>query len=351
MEPEMTNSCSSQTTRGQKMRAASFRNGGIQHRAIPVPEPAQGEALLRPRLSGICGTDLELLRGYQEFSGVPGHEFVADIVRAPGREDLEGQRTVADINCGCGDCPECLCRGQSHCPARSVIGIRGRQGAFAEYLAAPLHNLHLLPRDMPDRLAVFAEPLAAALRVAQQIHITASMRIAVLGDGKLGLLSAMALRHSNPDILLVGRHPEKLKIFQSMGGTTLQVKGEGEDAQPGKAVDNAYDLVVEATGNPEGMEQAARMCRPMGTIALKTTARSSASFPFFELAVQEQRIIGSRCGDLDLALHYLQYGLVDPRPLIQTVLPWTEIAKGMEIAAERGGRKVLLDHLGKAPNR
>ena len=347
----MTSSCSAPTFPAQEMQAALFRGGRIELSAMSAPEPTQGEALLRPRMSGICGTDLELLRGYQEFSGVPGHEFVADIVRAPGREDLEGHRAVADINCGCGECPECLCRGQSHCPDRSVIGIRGRQGAFAQYLTAPVENLHNLPEGMPDRLAVFAEPLAAALRITQQIHVTAAMRIAVLGDGKLGLLTAMALRTTNPDILLVGRHPEKLKIFEEVGGKTLQIGQEEASALRGEAGDTAYDLVVEATGNPEGMEQAVRMCRPMGTIALKTTARHSASFPFAGIAVQEQRIIGSRCGDLDLALHYLQYGLVDPEPLIETVLPWTEITRGVEIAAERGSKKVLLDHLGKAPNR
>ncbi len=347
----MTSFHSSRTSRRQEIQAVLFHNGRIKHRAMPTPEPEQGEALLRPRISGICGTDLEFLHGYQNFSGVPGHEFVADIVRVPGREDLEGQRAVADINCGCGDCPECLGRGQSHCPHRSVIGIRGRQGAFAEYLTAPVHNLHILPEDMPDRLAVFAEPLAAALRITQQIHITSSMRIAVLGDGKLGLLTAMALRHTNPDILLIGRHRDKLELFERVGGKTQQIGQSGEDALPGETHASGFELVVEATGNPQGIEQAVRMCRPMGTIVLKTTARRSVSFPFAGLAVQEQRIIGSRCGDLDLALHYLQYGLVDPRPLIETVLPWTEISRGMEIAAERGSKKVLLDHLGEATNR
>ncbi|MEF8824043.1 MAG: alcohol dehydrogenase catalytic domain-containing protein [Desulfohalobiaceae bacterium] len=342
---------SSRTSPAQEMQAVLFHNCRIEHRAVPVPEPEQGEALLRPRMSGICGTDLELLHGYQDFSGVPGHEFVADILRAPGREDLEGQRAVADINCGCGDCPECLCRGQSHCPHRSVIGIRGRQGAFAEYLTAPVHNLHILPKDMPDRLAVFAEPLAAALRITQQIHITASMRITVLGDGKLGLLTAMALRHTNPDILLIGRHRDKLELFERVGGKTQQIGRDGDDALPEETHATGFELVVEATGNPEGIEQAARMCQPMGTIVLKTTARSSACFPFAGLAVQEQRIIGSRCGDLDLSLHYLRYGLVDPGPLIETVLPWTDITRGTEIAAERGSKKVLLDHLGKASNR
>ncbi|MCF8085957.1 MAG: alcohol dehydrogenase catalytic domain-containing protein [Desulfohalobiaceae bacterium] len=299
-------------------------------------------------MSGICGTDLELLHGYQDFSGVPGHEFVADIARAPGREDLEGKRAVADINCGCGECAECLCRGQAHCPNRSVIGIRGRQGAFAEYLTAPVANLHLLPGEMPDRVAVFAEPLAAALRITQQIHITAAMRIAVLGDGKLGLLTALALRHMNPDILLMGRHREKLEIFQRAGGRILQT-GQEEGSAPTAGEDGTgYDLVVEATGNPAGIEQAACMCRPRGTIVLKTTAQRSSSFPFSRIAVQEQRIIGSRCGDLDLALHYLQYGLVDPQPLIETVLPWTEIHRAMELGAARGSRKVLLDHLGGA---
>ena len=331
----------------RSMTAAVLRDGRIELQERTTPAPARGEALLRPRLSGVCGTDLELLRGYQDFSGVPGHEFVADIVRVPDQENLEGKRAVADINCGCGECIECLCRGQAHCPHRSVIGIRGEQGAFAEYLTVPAANLHILPRDMPDRLAVFAEPLAAALRPTQQILITADMHVAVLGDGKMGLLTAMALRHVNPEILLVGRHSDKLAIFERTGGSTLLTRHEDSAALPENG-GGGFDLVVEATGNPAGIEQAARMCRPQGTIALKTTSQRATSFPFSLIASREQRILGSRCGNLDLALHYLQYGLVNPRPLIETVIPWPEVHKALEQGAARGSKKVLLDHLGPA---
>jgi threonine dehydrogenase-like Zn-dependent dehydrogenase len=227
-----------------------------------------------------------------------------------------------------------------------VIGIRGRQGAFAEYLTAPVANLHLVPRGMPDRTAVFAEPLAAALRVTQQLHLTATMRIAVLGDGKLGLLTALGLRHTNPEITLVGKHREKLEIFERVGGRTLQTGGDGD--VPGDKDTGGFHLVVEATGSPAGIEQAARMCLPRGTVALKTTAQGSTSFPFSLLAVREQRIVGSRCGDLDLALHYLRYGLVDPAPLIETVISWREIHSALERAATRGSGKILLGHLGQA---
>ncbi len=330
----------------REMTAAVVRDGRIGLRTMPLPDPSPGEALLRIRMSGICGTDLELLRGYQEFSGVPGHELVAEVVRAPGREDLEGERAVADINCGCGTCRDCLCGNTTHCPERTVIGIRGRQGAFADYLSLPLANLHRVPRDLPDRAAVFAEPLAAALRVSQQMHITAPMRAAVLGDGKMGLLSAMALRHLNPDILLLGRHKEKLELFERIGGRTLHTDRDGDSDPPGETPESAFDLVVEATGNPEGIEQASRMCRPRGTIVLKTTAHRSASFPFSRIVVREQHILGSRCGDLDLALHFLGQGLVDPEPLIEAVLPWPKIEEALNRSAARGSRKVLLDHLG-----
>ena len=330
----------------REMLAAFFRGGRIELCRVQTPRPESGEALVRTRMSGICQTDHELLRGYQNFSGVPGHEFVADVVEAPGRKDLEGRRIVADINCGCGKCPYCRAGKENHCPYRKVIGIRGKQGAFADFLTVPVANLHPLPEKLPDSRAIFAEPLAAALRITQQTHITATMRIAVLGDGKMGLLTAMSLFHVCPAVLLIGRHGEKLEIFERIGGRTLLV-GAGEDTallgnnQPG------FHLVVEATGNPEGIEQATRLCRPQGTVVLKTTAERPTSFPFSRLAVQEQRILGSRCGDLDLALHYLWYGLVDPDPLIETILPWTELPRAMDRSAARGSKKVLLDHLGQ----
>ncbi|MCF8029908.1 MAG: alcohol dehydrogenase catalytic domain-containing protein [Desulfohalobiaceae bacterium] len=328
------------------MTAAFFRDSQIELCRIQTPSPEPGEALLRTRMSGICQTDHELLHGYQGFSGVPGHEFVADVVEAPGRRDLEGSRVVADINCGCGECPYCLGGMENHCPSRRVIGIREKQGAFADFLTAPAGNLHPLPEEMDDRRAIFAEPLAAALRITQQTHITAGMRIAVLGDGKMGLLTAMSLFHVCPEVLLMGRHGDKLDIFERVGGRTLLVEPGEDPALPGNN-HPGFQLVVEATGNPEGIEQATRLCQPQGTVVLKTTAERPASFPFSRLAVQEQRILGSRCGDLDLALHYLRYGLVDPEPLIETILPWTELPWAMDRSAARGSKKVLLDHMAR----
>ena len=343
---DMSESSPPSDSQSREMNAAFFRDGRIELCRTQTPRPQSGEALLRTRMSGICQTDHELLRGYQGFSGVPGHEFVADVVEAPGRRELEGGRVVADINCGCGECPYCLGGMENYCPSRRVIGIREKQGAFADFLTAPAANLHPLPEELPEHRAIFAEPLAAALRITQQIHISAAMHIAVLGDGKMGLLTAMSLFHVCPEVLLMGRHRDKLDIFKRVGGRTLLVEA-GED--PDLAGNNhpGFHLVVEATGNPEGIEQATRLCQPQGTVVLKTTAERPTSFPFFRLAVQEQRILGSRCGDLDLALHYLRYGLVDPDPLIETVLPWAELPRAMDRSAARGSKKVLLDHLGQ----
>ena len=326
-----------------RMSAAVFRNGEVSLASIPTPVPTPEEALLRVRMSGICQTDLELLRGYQDFYGVPGHEFVAEVVSAPGQSDLEGSRVVADINIGCGQCPYCLRREQNHCPNRSVLGIRGRQGAFAEYLAAPLSHLHPLPEKIPDRRAVFAEPLAAALRVTQQIHIRADMHVAVLGDGKLGLLAAMGLRHFNPGVVLAGRHPDKLEIFNRLGGRTRKVDPEGT-LEDGEEWMRDLDLVVEATGNPQGLEQARRMCKPQGTVVLKTTSASSTCLSLSPITVNEQRILGSRCGDLDQAIHFLQQDLVQVDLLIEAVRPLSDIRDALHLASERGRAKILVNN-------
>lgn len=339
-EPSMTSPRGKSCNLPEEMTAAFFEGGNIYLRSIPVPEPSKGEALLRTRVSGICATDLELLRGYQDFTGVAGHEFVADTVRAPGARDLEGSRVVADINCGCGECRLCLGGQPHHCSGRSVLGIRGRQGAFAEYLCVPLQNLHPVPDRLSDHSAVFAEPLAAVLRISQQIHMRADMDVAILGDGKMGLLAAMALRHHCPGLLLIGRHSKKLDIFARAGGRVLQMGKKGRELEE---LNSAFHLVIEATGQPGGLQQAARICRPEGTIALKTTTHRPWSFSFSSLVVNEQRILGSRCGDPGLALHYLQQGLVDASVLIEEVHSWPRIQEAMERAASRGSKKVLLD--------
>ncbi|MCF8107056.1 MAG: alcohol dehydrogenase catalytic domain-containing protein [Desulfohalobiaceae bacterium] len=307
----------------------------------PLPAREEGEALIRILLAGICRTDLELLQGYQSFAGVPGHEFVGLVEESPGRPELEGQRVVADINVGCGLCSRCLRGEQRHCPRRSVIGIRERPGAFAEYLTVPNGNLHRLPEGLQDREAVFAEPLAAALEISQQIHIRSTDRVAVLGDGKLGLLAALALRVFSPDLLLIGKHRQKLDLAAEQGVSTCQIKA-GQDLVPDKEP-GSFDLLVEATGNPGGIKTALDLVRPEGTIVIKSTSHKNSELDLARITVNEISLVGSRCGDLDLALSFLEKRRLEVLPLIEAVYRFSDFQEAFDLAGKRGSKKVLID--------
>jgi threonine dehydrogenase-like Zn-dependent dehydrogenase len=262
---------------------------------------------------------------------------VAVVEQASDNPDLVGRRVVADINIGCGQCPSCLKGDPRHCPDRRVIGIKGHQGAFAERVAVPAANLHLVPDGVSDEEAVFAEPLAAALEIAQQVHLKADMKMAVAGDGKLGLLIALALRHQVPGLLLIGRHPEKLALAQAQG---VAVCLAGSDQA--RAAQGSCDLVVEATGRPQGLEQALALVRPEGTVALKTTSHLPVELDMSRVVVNEITLIGSRCGDLALALHFLDRHLLDVKPLVQAVFPLEQFAAAMDHAQRPGALKVLI---------
>src|SRR5512136_1301019 len=227
----------------------------------PIPAPPPGEALVRVRLAGVCNTDLELVRGYMSFSGVPGHEFVGTVERCESAPEWVGQRIVGEINAACGQCETCRASRPTHCPHRTTLGIAGRDGAFADYLCLPVANLHLVPGSVSDQAAVFTEPLAAACEITQAVHIRPTDRVAVLGDGKLGLLCAQVLQLAGCDLLAIGRHPEALGILARRG--ILTSLDQVSPAWPG------FDVVVEATGTPEGLATARRLVRPRGTLMLK----------------------------------------------------------------------------------
>ncbi len=298
----------------------------------PEPVPAPGEALLRIRLAGICNTDLQLLRGYKGFRGIPGHEFVG-VVEACEEASWIGRRVVGEINCGCGACPGCLGGDPRHCPERRTLGLSGLDGAFAEFLTLPVANLHPVPEGLPDEVAVFTEPLAAAVEVLEQLHLAPSDRVAVLGDGKLGLLLAQVLAWSGCDLVAVGRHPQKLAILQSMGIPTLLE----QDGLP-----KNLDVVVEATGSARGVEQALQAVRPRGRVVLKSTVAGSACLDLSSVVVRELSLTGSRCGPFPPALRALAGGRVRVEPLIQSTFPLSQALEAFSEAGRRGALKVLI---------
>jgi threonine dehydrogenase-like Zn-dependent dehydrogenase len=303
-----------------------FTNGSISLEPQEKPVPAGDEALVRVLIAGICNTDIELLKGYMNFSGVPGHEFVGVVEAAPSAPGLVGKRVVADINIGRGP------GDHRHAPDRQVLGIHGKDGAFAHYLTLPASNCHVVPDSLSDEAAVFAEPLAAALEVGQQVHILATDRVAVLGDGKLGILIALGLRHLCPGLILVGKHSDKLAIAEGQGIKTCQA---GDAAGP-------FDLVVEATGRPQGIQMALDLIRPEGVIVLKSTTEADVRLNLSRVVVQEITLVGSRCGDTALALDHLARGLVDPTGLIEATYPLEQFQEAFAHASRPGARKVLL---------
>ncbi|HEY76974.1 MAG TPA: alcohol dehydrogenase catalytic domain-containing protein [Thermoflexia bacterium] len=319
------------------MRALVYDGEALRLREdYPQPVPPPGEALVRVRLAGICNTDLEIVRGYMGFQGVLGHEFVGTVVECAdgtAAPSLVGRRVVGEINAYCGECPTCRAGRPTHCPNRTTLGIWGRDGAFAEYLTLPARNLYPVPDGLPDEAAVFTEPLAAALEILEQVHIRPTDRVVVLGDGKLGLLVAQVVALLGCDLVVVGRHPEKLAILARRGVST---------ALAGETDGLVADVVVECTGRPEGFATAKRLLRPRGTLVLKSTYHGQVEADLTALVVDEISLVGSRCGPFPPALRLLQRGLVDVRPLISEIYPLSEGEKAFARAAEPGTLKVLL---------
>ncbi|MBD2251233.1 MDR/zinc-dependent alcohol dehydrogenase-like family protein [Nostoc parmelioides] len=299
---------------------------------IPIPEPPPEDALVRVLRAGICNTDLELLRGYYPYTGILGHEFVGVVEQGP--EHLINQRVVGEINAVCGYCRFCR-RGQpTHCENRTVLGIVNRHGAFAEYLCLPVKNLHPVPENVSTEAATFTEPLAAALEIQQQVILSKDDRVLVVGDGKLGQLVAQTLALTGCELLVVGRHEEKLAHLKLRGIQTGLV-----DA----VQDRAFDIVVECTGNPEGFAIARRALRPRGTLVLKSTYAGNLSLDASSLVVDEITLIGSRCGSFPPALELLATGKVDVEPLIHAHYPLSQGLLAFEEAQRRGVLKVLLE--------
>jgi len=311
---------------------ALYFDGNLELREVPPPEPGPGESLVRLRLAGVCRTDVEVLRGYHDFRGIPGHEFVGEVAGPPA-SPLMGQRVVGEINLPCGVCQRCR-RGQpKHCLERRVLGLKGKDGAFAEYLTLPEENLHPVPPDLADEAAVFTEPLAAALAVSEAAPASLGQRVLVVGDGTLGLLISMTLALRGLKTHLVGHYREHLHLAEPYGVRTCL-----ED----ELTEGEFDLVVEASGSPGGLALALGRVRPQGTVVLKSTFAGHIPLDPALLVVPEVRLVGSRCGPFPAALRLLEQGWLDPRPLISRILSLSQGVLALDFAQQSGVLKVLL---------
>jgi len=326
------------------MLAAVTRRNRALVVAKPLPRLRAGWALVRVRLAAICNTDIEILRGYHDFHGTLGHEFVGDVARVASAADRRwiGRRVVGEINLACAGlgysarCGYCQRGIPTHCARRRVLGIIGHDGAFAEYLALPVVNLHRVPSGIPDEAAVFAEPIAAAYEILEQVDARAHRRACVIGDGKLAQLIARVLQMSGLQVLMIGKHAGKLRLASVAGIATAKL-GSRRARHP-----DAFTLTVEATGSPSGLALAQRITAPRGTLALKSTYHGAADVETWPTVVKELTVIGSRCGPFSPALALLQSGRIDPRPLISRVFSLKQAAEAIRYAQRPGVMKVLL---------
>jgi threonine dehydrogenase-like Zn-dependent dehydrogenase len=298
---------------------------------LPKPAPAPGEALVRVLRAGICNTDLELLRGYYPYTGIPGHEFVGQVEQGPA--ELLNQRVVGEINAACGHCEFCQRNIPTHCLNRSVLGIVQRDGAFADYLCLPIANLHPVPSSISTAAATFTEPLAAALEIQSQVPITTNHRVLVVGDGKLGQLVAQTIALTGCDLTVVGRHADKLERLQQRQIQTTT------DA----VVDRSFDIAVECTGNPSGFETARSALRSRGTLVLKSTYAGNLSLDMSAIVVDELTLVGSRCGAFAPAIALLAEGRVDVEPLVERSYDLDAGITAFEHAQQRGTLKILVN--------
>lgn len=306
---------------------ALFRND------LQTPTPKKSEVLVRVKTAGVCKTDLEILKGYMGFTGVLGHEFVGVVEKGPAQ--LLDKRVVAEINNNCGRCEMCVMGLAKHCPNRTTMGIDKHDGAFAQFVTAPEKNIHLIPDNVSDDQAVFVEPLAAAFEPLERINVSQDDHILVIGDGRLGLLSAMVFATKNDEVTLVGKHPKKMAIANAHGinSTTL------ENFQPAKK----WDIVIDATGCADGFSLAMQTARPQGTIILKSTFAAEGGMNLTPLVIDEITILASRCGPFDKAIDALAKNKFDLQKMITARYPLSQGINALQAASDGKNIKVLLD--------
>ncbi len=313
------------------MRALVFDRNLEFRGDYPDPVAAPGESIVAVGFAGICGTDLEIARGYMQYRGVPGHEFAGRVAQSQNPA-LRGKRVVGEINAGCGRCAMCSAGLARHCPNRTVLGILGRDGAFAEFLRLPDANLNPIPDSMPDEVAVFVEPVAAAYEIFEQVHLSRNQTIAVIGDGRLGAIVALALKAEKYQPKVTGHHREKLARLAELGLDTAEEF----------SVRDKFEVVIDCSGSGSGFRRAVELVRPRGKIILKSTAAASAEINLAPIVVNEISVIGSRCGRFEPALDALAAGKIDPRPLIDGVFALDDGLKGFEAAKNPLNFKILL---------
>ena len=315
------------------MKALVF-DGSLAVREVRKPRPTDGEVLIRVLFSSICNTDLEIIKGYLGFNGIPGHEFVGEVVTKSS--NLYGKKVVGEINCPCGECYMCDTGRRTHCPHRTVLGIQNRDGVFAEFIVLPERNLHVVPDNLPLNSAIFTEPLAAAIEIFEQILIRPSRNVFIFGAGKLGLLISMVFRLNGCETMTYDINKEKVKKARSMG---INSRGLSRLTKAEKA-----EICIDCTGNPAGINQALRHLHPRGKMVLKTTLADYEKIDLNKIVINEIEIIGSRCGPFEPALSLLSQGLVDPRPIITRTFEFKDILKALEFAAKPNTLKVVIRH-------
>ncbi len=316
------------------MKALRFENNQLNLAEIAKPWAAN-EATVRVLKSGICNTDLEIVKGYADFEGTIGHEFVGVVEESKATPQLVGKRVVGEINAGCGLCERCLSGDSRHCPARTVLGIVGRDGAHAEFLSLPAVNLLEVPPEISDAQAVFVEPLAAAFGITEQVEISPETRVAVIGDGKLGILCAQSLGLKSRNTFLIGKHEEKLKIVENHGIESVLLENAPK-------LNRKFDVVVEASGSESGFDLALNLIKPRGKLVLKSTFHGAAKWQAWRVVVDEITIIGSRCGRFAPALELLKNKLIDVESLVSEEFKLADGVSAMETAARKNVMKVIL---------
>ena len=317
------------------MQGIWLENGQIELKHdLLRPKPQQDEALIRTRLAGICGTDIQLLKGYYNFIGTPGHEFVGDVIEAPNNPGLIGQRVVGEININCGICSLCKQGEIRHCKNRDVLGIRNRNGVFAEYFTLPIQNLHLIPEDVADEDAVFVEPLAAAFRITEQIQIEPTTQVLILGAGKLGQLISMVLKLYSADISVLIRYEKQKSLLEQQNIHTITEQ---------QLENREWDVIVEATGSPSGLSTALQHIKPKGTIVLKSTYADNIPINASQLVVNEINVIGSRCGPFEPVLEILRKKSLSPNKLVEASYTLEDAKMAFEHSQKQGAQKILVD--------